>query len=106
METLVHAFDHRQALGELRRVLRPGGTLALFEYSVPPRSQMTAEQREAFDFVVERSTMRSLPAFVHGAFPAILDEAGLAAVLNSMALVEGYRHREAGATTWCGPGGP
>jgi sterol 24-C-methyltransferase len=130
METLVHAFDHRRALGELRRVLRPGGTLALFEYSVPPRSQMTAEQREAFDFVVERSAMRSLPAFVHGAFPAILDEAGLevvavedateriwpmlrrlaricalpaaagrllrarAAVLNSMALVEGYRHRE------------
>jgi sterol 24-C-methyltransferase len=80
METLVHAFDHRQALLELRRVLRPGGTLALFEYSVPPRSQMTAGQREAFDFVVERSAMRSLPAFVHGAFPAILEEAGLEVV--------------------------
>ena len=36
METLVHAFDHRQALRELGRVLKPGGTLALFEYSVPP----------------------------------------------------------------------
>lgn len=41
METLVHAFDHRQALRELGRVLKPGGALALFEYSVPPRSQMT-----------------------------------------------------------------
>ena len=41
---------------------------------------MTAEQREAFDFVVERSAMRSLPAFVHGAFPAILDRAGLEVV--------------------------
>jgi sterol 24-C-methyltransferase len=80
METLVHAFDHRRALAELRRVLKPGGTLSLFEYSVPPRSQMTAEQREAFEFVVERSAMRSLPAFVHGAFPAILDEAGLEVV--------------------------
>jgi sterol 24-C-methyltransferase len=80
METLVHAYDHRRALAELRRVLKPGGTLALFEYSVPPRSQMTAEQREAFDFVVERSAMRSLPAFVHGAFPAILDRAGLEVV--------------------------
>jgi sterol 24-C-methyltransferase len=80
METLVHAYDHRRALAELRRVLKPGGTLALFEYSVPPPSQMTAEQREAFDFVVERSAMPSLPAFVHGAFPAILDEAGLEVV--------------------------
>jgi cyclopropane fatty-acyl-phospholipid synthase-like methyltransferase len=80
METLVHAFDHRRALAELRRVLKPGGALSLFEYSVPPRSQMTAEQREAFEFVVERSAMRSLPAFVHGAFPAILDEAGLEVV--------------------------
>ena len=76
METLVHAFDHRQALRELGRVLKPGGALALFEYSVPPRSQMTPEQREAFDFVVERSAMRSLPAFVHGGFPAILDGPG------------------------------
>jgi sterol 24-C-methyltransferase len=130
IETLVHAFDHRRALRELGRVLRPGGTLALFEYSVPPRAEMTSEQREAFDLVVDRSAMRSLPSFVHGAFPAILGQAGFevvatedvteriwpmlrrlaricwlpaaagrllgarAALLNSTALVEGYRHRQ------------
>jgi sterol 24-C-methyltransferase len=80
METLVHAFDHRQALRELRRVLRPGGRLALFEYSVPPRDRLTEEQREALDFVVEASAMRSLPRFVHGGFPAMLEEAGFVAV--------------------------
>jgi sterol 24-C-methyltransferase len=80
METLVHAFDHRQALRELGRVLRPGGTLVLFEYSVPPREQTTPAQRVALDFVVEESAMRSLPSFVHGGFPAMLEEAGLVPV--------------------------
>jgi hypothetical protein len=52
----------------------------LFEYSVPPREQLTRVQRDALDFVVEASAMRSLPSFVHGGFPAMLEEAGFVVV--------------------------
>jgi hypothetical protein len=41
---------------------------------------MTPAQRDAFDLVAEASAMRSLPLFVHGGFPAMLEEAGFEVV--------------------------
>jgi hypothetical protein len=47
-----------------------------FDLEVDGGPQMTSAQRQLFDFVVELSAMRSLPAFVHDGFPALLDRAG------------------------------
>jgi sterol 24-C-methyltransferase len=80
METLVHAFDHERALQELFRVLKPGGKLVLFEYSIAPRHQLSPAQQASFDFSVEGGAMPSLPSFIHGAFPEILERAGFIAI--------------------------
>jgi SAM-dependent methyltransferase len=76
METLVHAPDPPAVLGELHRVLKPGGRLALFEYSMAPRAELTARQRRVFDAIIAESAMHGLPGFVHGRFPALLHVAG------------------------------
>jgi len=76
METLVHAPDSAAVLGELHRVLKPGGRLALFEYSMAPRRELTERQRWVFDTIIAESAMHGLPGFVHGRFPALLHAAG------------------------------
>jgi len=76
METLVHAPDSAAVLGELHRVLRPGGRLALFEYSMAPRQELSERQRWVFDTIIAESAMHGLPGFVHGRFPALLHAAG------------------------------
>jgi SAM-dependent methyltransferase len=76
METLVHAPDYRQALRGFHRVLKPRGKLALCEYSVCPREDLTPRQRQGEDLIIEGAGMHSLPHFRHGSFPGILEGEG------------------------------
>jgi ubiquinone/menaquinone biosynthesis C-methylase UbiE len=81
MESLVHVPDYKQALSELYRVLKPKGRLALFEYSTSPRKTLNLRQQKYLDMVVEESGMHSLPQFIHGRFPKILEKTGFSNIL-------------------------
>jgi SAM-dependent methyltransferase len=91
MESLVHAYDLRATLAELLRVLRPGGRLACFEYSMAPEervlaavARLPAETVARFGdperWLVERSGMLAMRALRHGALPGILRETGFVEV--------------------------
>lgn len=76
METVVHASDHKRALQEFHRVLKPNGKLVLFEYSTCPIENIPPRLRKIAEMVVKESGMHSLPFFIHGKFPEILGSVG------------------------------
>jgi ubiquinone/menaquinone biosynthesis C-methylase UbiE len=76
METLVHAADASTVLREFHRVLKPGGRLMLFEYTIPARSALTPKASREIDEVIEGSAMASLPQFVTGSMEDLVGECG------------------------------
>lgn len=78
METLVHADPLEKALSEFWRVLKPGGKVVLFEYSVPDYKSLDSIRRRITDSMVDRTGMTSISRFTHNAFPQILTDANFA----------------------------
>jgi hypothetical protein len=57
-------------------VLKPGGTLACVEYTMPAKEDLTADEFRAFDDVIQGSAMTSMPLFRNGKFGELLQGAG------------------------------
>ncbi|MGH3390730.1 MAG: class I SAM-dependent methyltransferase [Actinomadura sp.] len=76
IEALVHAPEPQSALKEFLRVLKPGGKLVLFEYSMPAQQDLNTAEREAFAAINKGSAMYSFPLFENGKFGEILTAAG------------------------------
>lgn len=76
METLVHSARPRRVLAELYRVLRPGGTLVMFEYSRTPPAQLRPAADEALRRVCELGAMPGWLALPHGELERLARQAG------------------------------
>jgi len=75
-ETLSHSPDIRKTLQEFFRVLKPGGKIALFEYTLAPDEKFSAWEKKMLDVVIEGSAMMGLKDFRHDQFTVVVKNAG------------------------------
>jgi ubiquinone/menaquinone biosynthesis C-methylase UbiE len=76
METFVHATEPEVAVAEFFRIIRPGGSLALYEYDHVDYSTQTEEVRRSWTTINTYAAMPANDQFKQGVLQGILEEAG------------------------------
>ena len=87
METFVHSTDPEKALAEFFRVLKPGGSLALYEYDHPEydRNTVPEESRDLMETMEEVNRNAAMPAnasFTQGTMERMLEDQGFIDINN------------------------
>lgn len=75
-EALVHSPDVTKTLAEFYRVLKPGGRLGLFEYTIDEDLQFSTDEIAELDWVIEKSAMHGLKSFRHNRFVSAIVSTG------------------------------
>jgi sterol 24-C-methyltransferase len=75
-ETLSHSPDIKKTLQEFLRVLKPGGKITLFEYTIAPDEEFSEWEKKMLDVVIEGSAMIGLKNFRHNQFTEVIKGVG------------------------------
>lgn len=76
METLSHAIDLKKTLKEFLRVLKPGGRIALFEYTLAPENNFSAHELSILNIGIDGTCAFGLKEFRHRQFTNYLKQSG------------------------------
>jgi len=76
IETLSHAKDVSKVFSEFYRVLKPGGRIAFFEYTMAPDERFSAGERKISDFAIKTGALWGMYALRHGEFEENLKQQG------------------------------
>lgn len=76
LETLVHSPDIKCTLKELYRILKPGGKIALFEYSRSLDQDFNKKEIQTLDLINRWSAMAGFQNMYHGVLEKLLQKVG------------------------------
>jgi ubiquinone/menaquinone biosynthesis C-methylase UbiE len=76
LETLVHSPDLYKTLKEFHRILKTGGRLALFEYTISPLKKWNNYERKILNIINTGSAMMSLDKMFHKTFKKYIEKSG------------------------------
>lgn len=76
IETLSHSTNINKTLKEFFRVLKKGGRIALFEYTIADDSKFSDYEMDILEKVVHSSAMDGLKQFRHNKFKDVIKKAG------------------------------
>lgn len=76
METFVHATDPELAISEFFRVLKPGGSIAFYEYDHANLNKAPRDIKESMEIINKYTAMPSNDRFEQGVLEDLLNEAG------------------------------
>lgn len=86
METFVHATDPEKALGEFFRVLKPGGSIALYEYDHPDfdavSKDIPKDLMASMEQINSRASMPANESFSQGTLQSMLERQGFENVVR------------------------
>ncbi len=86
LETFVHATDPEKALGEFFRVLKPGGSIALYEYDHPDLDAISKDIPKdlmaSMEQINSRASMPANVSFSQGALQSMLERQGFENVVR------------------------
>jgi sterol 24-C-methyltransferase len=76
METLVHAIEPEKVLSEFFRVLKPGGSVAFYEYDHVKVDSLPQEEKKSMKAINDLSAMPANQQFTEGVFERMIENAG------------------------------
>jgi sterol 24-C-methyltransferase len=76
METLVHAIEPEKVLSEFFRVIKPGGSVAFYEYDHVKVDSLPQDEKESMKVINDLSAMPANQKFTEGVFERMIEEAG------------------------------